>query len=82
MTSIIGIRCGGFDQCMPTTREGSEQTSAIFVIGMPEVLEERMAPGAASCSSCGNSSCLSSSRSGIASATNSAPASAAARSLS
>ena len=65
MTSIIGIRCGGFDQCSPTTREGSEQTSAIFVIGMPEVFDERMAPGAASCSSCGNSSCLSSRRSGI-----------------
>ena len=22
MTSIIGMRCGGFDQCMPTTRSG------------------------------------------------------------
>ena len=26
ITSIIGIRCGGFDQCMPTTRSGWAQT--------------------------------------------------------
>ena len=42
MTSIIGIRCGGFDQCMPTTRSGWAQAVAIFVIGMPEVFDARI----------------------------------------
>ena len=46
MTSIIGIRCGGFDQCMPTTRSGCSQVAAIFVIGMPDVFDARIASAA------------------------------------
>ena len=41
MISIIGMRWGGFDQCVPTTRSGCSRSSAIFVIGMPDVFEAR-----------------------------------------
>ena len=82
ITSIIGIRCGGFDQCMPTTRSGCLVTAAIFVIGIPEVFEARIASGATTSSNCGKTSCFSSSFSGTASSTKSAPSSAAARSVS
>ena len=45
-TSIIGIRCGGFDQCMPTKRAGCFSAVAIWVIGMPEVFEAMIASSA------------------------------------
>src|ERR1700709_572688 len=45
ITSIIGIMCGGFDQCMPTTRSGFCRFAAIFVIGMPDVFRARSGCG-------------------------------------
>ena len=82
ITSIIGIRCGGFDQCMPTTRSGCAQTVAIFVIGIPDVFEASTASSATCFSNSTNTSCFSSIFSGTASSTKSAPSSAAARSVS
>ena len=80
MTSIIGIRWGGFDQWLPMTRSGCSQASAIAVIGMPEVLDARTASAATCFSNSRKTSCLSSRRSGTASRTMSAPSRAAPRS--
>ena len=80
-TSIIGIRCGGFDQCMPTNRAGCFSAVAIWVIGMPEVFDAMIASSARWSSSCAVTSRLRSSFSGMASSTSSAPASAWPRSL-
>jgi len=67
---------------MPTTRSGCRHTVAIFVIGMPDVFDARIASEATASSICGKTSCLISSFSGTASSTRSAPASAAPRSVS
>ena len=42
ITSIIGMMCGGFDQCMPTTRAGFEMKACSLVIGRPDVSEATM----------------------------------------
>src|SRR4029079_6863919 len=39
ITSIIGMTCAGFDQCMPTTRSGFEIFACSLVMGIPEVLD-------------------------------------------
>ena len=39
------MRCGGLDQCITTTRSGWARFAAIFVAGMPDVLEARITSG-------------------------------------
>ena len=56
---MTGIRCGGFDQCMPTTRPGTRVTDASSLMGMPEVLEARMTSSPTCASSSWKTCCLS-----------------------
>ena len=79
ITSIIGMMCGGLDQCMPTTRPGSDRPSWILVMGMPEVSEASTQSGPTTASIWRKTSILSSSFSGTVSMTRSAPATQAAR---
>ena len=45
MTSIIGMMCGGFDQCMPTKRAGCVRRAWSWLIGIAEVLDASTASG-------------------------------------
>ena len=49
-TSIIGMRWGGLDQCITTTRSGCCRSAAILVAGMPDVLEAMTTSGPMCCS--------------------------------
>ena len=46
----MGMRWGGLDQCMTTTRSGCCRLAAIFVAGMPDVFEARTTSGPTCCS--------------------------------
>ncbi len=81
-TSIMGIRCGGLDQCMPITRCGCLSPFAISEMGIPDVFVARMAVAAQCSSRFAKTSRLSSIFSGTASRTRSAPETAAGKSTS
>ncbi len=66
---MTGIRCGGFDQCMPTTRPGTRVTDASSVIGIPEVLEARITSSPTCASRSLKTCCLSAFCSGTVSTT-------------
>jgi hypothetical protein len=78
---MTGMRWGGFDQCMPTTRLGTRVTDASSLIGMPEVLEARITPSPTCASSSLKTCFLSAFCSGTVSTTKLAPSSATARSV-
>src|SRR5689334_12479093 len=67
MTSMRGIAGAGLKKCMPTTRSGCWAEAAMEVMEREEVLEARMAPGAAWALREEKISCLRSSDSGAAS---------------
>ena len=74
MISTSGSTGAGLKKCMPMTRSGCSVASAIFAIGIADVLEARIASGPTTRSSSANVSRFGSSSSTIASITRSQPA--------
>ena len=72
-TSTSGIRYGGFQKCVPTTRSLCAALSPIWVMLMTEVLVHRMVSGGQAASSRSNTLCLRARSSNTHSTTTSAP---------
>src|ERR1700732_2867379 len=80
-TSTSGIRCGGLKGCAVTQRSGCLHSDWMRLIGIPEVLDARMAGEGRIESNSANNLILKGSGSGAFSCTGSAPAMASLRSV-